>query len=214
MAARVFPSRSRRFRHRVWGRWGLAGVLAAVAALCAGVTVASAGSSRTATAAREAKALTQNWPAAKASLYQRGVLAAVPANPPAKPPAQVAVPVPGVPTVVIPDARQTGISHLKQAPFGSGEFAVTDSYSGTIKGRWYVAYAGTLKGNPPVAGTGGIRILSSDPAATTGHITEVGTFPALGTTSLTITAYTGNTLTLTTQSGAAMTFNLDSLTYG
>jgi hypothetical protein len=51
-------------------------------------------------------------------------------------------------------------------------------------------------------------------ASPRGYITTVGTFPVPGSTSLTVTAYTGDTLTLATQSGTVLIFNLDSLTYG
>ena len=86
-----------------------------------------------------------------------------------------------------------------------------NSYSGVVKGRWTVAYAGTVGGDGPSAHQGGLRILSSDPGGNT-NITDLGTFPVAGTTSLKVTAYSGTVITLTADTGATLRFDLATLT--
>lgn len=198
------------------GRRGLAFVICAVAALSVGIGVAGAhgsGGGRADVLSR-AKARSAQWPTDKASLYEQGILKAFPPNPKPKP-AQAQskpMPAPGVLSVVRPPVRRTGISTLRQAPFGSADFIVTNTYSGLVHGRWYVAYAGALGSNGVGRGEGGVRVLSSD-AASTSDITDLGTFPVPGSTSLKFTGFAGDTLTLV-DSKTMHTFNLDTLTFG
>jgi hypothetical protein len=180
----------------------------------AGIAAAQAGSARTSALSR-AQAQSAGWPAAKAKLYREGVSKAFPVKPATKPVSTQPRPVaaPGVPAVVVPDARKAGISGLREAPFSSADFAVQNSYSGLVKGRWYVAYAGTLGGDLGSAGEGGVRVLSADATRNTG-IKDLGTFPVAGTRSLKVIAYSGNSITLVANTGATFTFNLNTLSYG
>jgi hypothetical protein len=203
-----------RGRHYL-GRKALVVVIGGAFALSIGVGVAAAqnGSARTVALSR-ARAVSAGWPSAKAKLYQQGVARAFPVTPKAKPDLAKPGPqaAPGVPTIVVPDARQHGISNLRQAPFGTADFAVRNSYSALVKGRWYVAYAGTIGGDVATSGEGGIRVLSADATQNNG-ITDLGTFAAAGTRSLEVTAYSGDTITLVANTGATFIFNLDTLTY-
>jgi hypothetical protein len=214
------PNRRRRAGglrgRRYVGRNGLLLLIGGAVAVFIGAGIASAqdGSSRTA-ALSQADARSAGWPAGKAHLYREGVAKAFPIKPAAKPARSEPqpMPAPGVP-VVVPAARRTGISNLRQAPFGSQDFAVQNSYSGLVKGRWYVAYAGTVGGEGASSGQGGVRVLSADASqnADTG-ITDIGTFPVAGTTSLKVTGYAGDSITLLANTGATYTFNLDTLSY-
>lgn len=200
---------------RYVGRNALVLVAGGVVALSAGAGIAAAheGSART-TALTRAQAQSAGWPAAKARLYREGVSQAFPVRPARKPASSPAQPAaaPGVPTVVVPDARKTGISGLREAPFSSASFAVQNSYSGLVKGRWYVAYAGTTGGALRSAGQGAVRVLSAGATQNTG-ITNLGTFPVSGTTSLKVIAYSGDSITLRANTGATFRFNLDTLSY-
>ncbi len=200
-------------RHRrLPGRRALVLVVGGVVAVSigAGIAAAQGVSARTA-ALSSAQAQSAGWPAAKARLYQQGVAKAFPVKPAMKPAVAPAA-APGVPVVVVPDARQAGISDLRQAPFGTADFAVQNSYSNLVKGRWYVAYAGTVNGSSTSA-VGGVRVLSADATQNT-DITDLGTFTVPGTTSLEVTGYSGDSITLVANTGATFTFNLDTLSFG
>ena len=200
---------------RAFGRRGLPIVIAGMAVVSIGIGIASAqGSSARTQALRQAQGVAAGMPAAKASLYQQGVARAFPAKPAAKPVQASAHPVaaPGVPVVVGQDSRITGIAEMRQAPFPSADFAVQNSYSGPVHGRWYVAYAGTVGGAGATARQGGLRIMSADAEANT-HIATVGTFPAPGTESLKVIAYSGSQITLLTDTGATLKFDLSTLSY-
>jgi hypothetical protein len=183
------------------------GCVAAVS-VGAGVAAAQGGGSPRTSALNAAQAQSAGWPAAKARQYQQGVARAFPVTP-AEKPAVAPTAAPGVPAVSVPAARQAGISDLRQAPFGQADFAVQNSYSGPVNGRWYVAYAGTLGSS----GEGGVRVLSADATQNT-DITDLGTFSVPGTTSLEVTGYSGDSITLVANTGATFTFNLDTLSFG
>ncbi len=200
---------------RYLGRNALAFVAGGAIALSVGAGIAAAqdGSARTVALSR-AQTQSANWPAAKARLYRQSVSKAFPAKPARKPISTQPQPAaaPGVPAVRVPDARHTGISGLREAPFASAGFAVQNSYSGLVKGRWYVAYAGTVGGDHGSAGQGGVRVLSADAAQNT-DIRNLGTFPVTGTRSLKVISYSGDSIKLVANTGATFTFNLDSLSY-
>jgi hypothetical protein len=198
---------------RFAGRSAMVLAVASAVALCVGAGIAAAqpGSARTQALTRAA-AQAAGWPAAKSRRYLKGISGAFPANPLKKPAAPGPVAAPGVPSVVVPDARRPGISSLRQAPFGPEDFAVLNSYSALIKGRWYVAYAGTAHAGPGSSGEGAVRVLSADATQNT-DITDLGTFPVAGTASLKVTAYSGDTITLVSNTGATFNFNLATLTY-
>lgn len=125
-----------------------------------------------------------------------------------EPPGNTPRPAPGLPYYSVGADRVSGISHWRQAPFGTETFAATGHYSGMVNNRWYVVYAGTIGGQGADAGTGGIVIQTFDAKSDT-HEVDLGPFPDKGTRQLTIVSVSGDVLTLTSQSGATTTFNLE-----
>ncbi len=193
------------------GRGGLALVVAGIAVVGVGVGFASAQDSSPLSRALQQAHLDQ-MPPAKAELYKKGIEQAFPAAHANKPNQATAQSAPGVPDIEVKGDRSAGISDLRQAPFSSSTFAVEDSYQGMVKGRWYVVYAGTVGGEGPTAGQGGLRIMSADPGQNT-NVADVGTFPAAGTSSLKVSAFSGTMLTLTTNTSTTLTFDLATLAY-
>lgn len=195
-------------------RVGLIAV-AGVAAVGIGVGIANAqqGASPRDHALQIAAQQASAMPSAKAKLFTAGVAGAFPSHGASKP-AQPTGPAeaPGAARVSVPDNRTPGISSLHQAPFAAADFAVQNSYSAKIKGRWYVAYAGTIGGDRADSGQGGVRVMSADPGANT-DMQDLGTFAQAGTTSLKVTASTGTVITLVSNTGATVTFDLSTLSY-
>jgi hypothetical protein len=100
----------------------------------------------------------------------------------------------------------------KQAPFYSGEFAVSNAYLAPVgNGRWYVVYAGSKIDDNGVA-QAAIRAYTDDGQG--GSIVLLGTFlaPVKGA-SLTLTAGDGALLTGKIDGSVTVTFDLGSLTY-
>ncbi|HEX2857949.1 MAG TPA: hypothetical protein VHO26_10830 [Propionibacteriaceae bacterium] len=206
------PGRPRvRSTTRRMGVVAAAGV--AVIGLGVGIAQAQQGESPRSHALRLAQEQAASMPSAKAKLFTDGVARAFPSKGAAKP-AQVVGPAaaPGAAHANVPDARVPGISDLRQAPFAPVDFAVQNSYSAKVKGRWYIAYAGTVGGNKADAGQGGVRVMSADPGANT-NLQDLGTFPVAGTTSLKVTAGSGTVITLVSGTGATYTFDLSALSY-
>jgi hypothetical protein len=117
-------------------------------------------------------------------------------------------------------ARVPGIvsTGLNEGPFPPGEFTVSNVWTGPFAGVWYLVYAGEAL-NPstgdPVGG--GIRIYSLpiDPNAADQSLRFVGAFAAPGSPGkLTIATASGNVLTLSTDSGSTLRFDLATNTFG
>ena len=203
-----------------WGRRsGVRGIgliaVAGVATIGVGIGIAYAqDNSPRAHALRAAAAQASGMPSAKARLFTEGVAHAFPSQPADKPvhPTVGPAPAPGVARVTIPDNRAAGISSLRQAPFAPVDFSVQNSYSALIRGRWYIAYAGTTGGDEANAGQGAIRVMSAGPGANT-DLKDLGTFASPGTASLKITSHTGTAITLATDTGSSVTFDLSTLGY-
>lgn len=200
------------------GRRGTVVAVSAVAVLCAGVALGTGDADAKGTSARSqalgrAAAQASAMPSAKARLFTQGVDKAFPSQVADKPGQQTPAPAPGAAQPSVADNRVPGISSLRQAPFAPVDFAVQNSYSAKIKGRWYVAYAGTIGGEGADRGLGGIRILTADPGANT-DLRDLGTFAASGTTGLKVTSHSGTTITLVSDTGDRLTFDLATLTFG
>ena len=188
--------------------------VAGVAAVGLGVGLAQAqqGETPRAHALRLAEAQASTMPSAKGRLYTQGVAGAFPSQVAKKPGQATPAAAPGVAQVTVPDSRVPGISSLRQAPFAPVDFAVQNSYSARVKGRWYVAYAGTIGGDSADRGEGGLRVQSADPGANT-NMQDLGTFAAPGTTSLKVTSSSGSVITLVSGTGTTFTFDLSTLSW-
>lgn len=182
------------------------------AAVSSAPTTSTASNTAREIALSRARAMVSGWPADKAQRLLSEVSVAFPTDPPPKPLQTGPEPAPGIPSLNEPVARVPGISNLREAPFFNDSFPVTNNYSQMVAGRWYVLYAGTIGPAGPSAGEGGVRVLSVD-ATTNNDLVNLGTFPAPGTTKLTVTAGSGTSVTLTADTGAILTFDLATLSF-
>ena len=153
--------------------------------------------------------VTAGWPAAKAQLYdqEQRALAQARANPrPKLPSAGLA------PAAQAAPQRQAGIIAMRQGPFPRSTFDVRDVWQGPVGSDWVLAYAGAAPDAPAASPTrGAIRVYTETADL---HLTLLGTFPAAeGTGPLTITAISGTLLQLRTDSGATLTFDLQTRQY-
>jgi hypothetical protein len=111
-------------------------------------------------------------------------------------------------------ARHAGIMRLTEGPFSAGVFTVKDAYQGPADGTWLLAYAGARVNVSTGAPAGGALAIYSQRNASD-LLRLVGTFDAPSITGpLTITGVHGDILTVKTQAGAVLTFNLKTDTYG
>jgi hypothetical protein len=117
---------------------------------------------------------------------------------------------PQAPTAQPAPARQAGISNLPQGPFLSGYFTVRNSWQGPINGEWILAYSGAKPGADGVADAGGIVLYTETINQQGGFdLHPLGMFLApAGTTTLVITEQQGTVLSLTSETGKQLTFNL------
>lgn len=114
---------------------------------------------------------------------------------------------PGITDYEVGPDRTPGISRLQQAPFGTETFAATGHYSGMVGNRWYVVYAGTIGPFGKHPNLGGITIQTFGATSDKREI-DFGPYPDMGTHKLTILSVSGNVLTLRTETGATVTFDL------
>jgi hypothetical protein len=187
---------------RRWGRrsaiWlaGIGTALAGTAVLVIAATSAASGSPTSiphaklvrieAQQARVAKSKAEH----KATLsYAAGLKAAQAANGPAQ-------------------TRSAGIVDMHQGPFSAASFDVQNVYQGPANGTWLLVYSGaTINPNTGAVATGALNIYAEPQVG--GLMTFVGVFQApAGTPALTITAASGERLTLRTSHGNELTFNL------
>ncbi len=107
-------------------------------------------------------------------------------------------------------ARTSGVvalpSHL---PFAASEFSATNLYQGRAGSEWVYVYSGEAWTNAAAKqGHGALRIYDS-------HMTLIGVYSAPdGAQSLRIAGAEGNIMTLTTDTGAILTFDLVNHTFG
>jgi len=108
-------------------------------------------------------------------------------------------------------ARTVGITEgMAQSPFPHSQFQVSNFYHGPAGGLWMLVYAGTAL-DASGATQGSLRVLSE---SDTGSITPIGAYDApKPCTTLRITGYSGTILTLVTESGAKIAFDIAKLTY-
>ncbi len=95
------------------------------------------------------------------------------------------------------------------APFSAAEFSATTLYQGRVGSQWVYVYAGEAWTDAAAhQGAGALRIYDS-------HQTLLGVYTAPGaTSSLTITSVHGAVVSLTTNTGATLTFSLATDTFG
>lgn len=117
---------------------------------------------------------------------------------------------PQPPTAQPAPTLQAGISNLPQGPFLSSYFAVRNSWQGPVDGTWVLAYAGDRPGTDGAADAGGMVLYTKTANQQGGFdMHPLGMFLApAGTTSLTIIKQQGTLLSLTSETGKQLTFNL------
>lgn len=168
-------------------------ILAAIAVLVAGVGTALAQSSATA-----------GWPADKAQLYQHEQQALAQARLHPRP----KVPSAGLAPAAQPaPTRQAGIIAMRQGPFPATSFLVRNVWQGPIGSEWILVYAGAERNPTSDAQPSGALRLYTESADM--HLSQIGTFLApAGTGPLTITGVTGDVLSARSDSGAMLSFDL------
>lgn len=154
-------------------------------------------------------AVTTGWPASKAQIYQQQqqALAQARANPRPK------LPSAGVANAPLPSPqRQAGIVSMHQGPFPPSTFVVRNFWQGPVGSEWVLAYAGATQESPDrPPQLGAVRLYSESASM---QLSEIGVFPAApGTAPLTITAANGDVLQLRSDSGATLSFNLQTHLY-
>lgn len=100
-------------------------------------------------------------------------------------------------------ARKAGIVSMKQGPFPTSVFRVSNLWQGPVDNTWVLAYAGAQTRSDGTTGQGAI-VLYIETANTQGgfYLHPLGTFLAPGgTTALTITAGTSTLLHVNSESG-------------
>ena len=101
------------------------------------------------------------------------------------------------------------VANPSHTPFAASDFSATNLYQGYVNSQWVYIYAGEAWTNAAAQqGQGALRIYDS-------HMALVGSYDAPGgAQSLRITGAQGGVLTLTTNTGATLTFNLATHTFG
>ena len=109
--------------------------------------------------------------------------------------------------------REAGFIQMHQGPFSAGVFTVKDFYQGPARKSWLLVYAGSTATKTGAEPDKGAVTVYAEPAPG-GAMTFLGTFIAPGnSTSVTATRASGSDLTLRTEKGQVLTFNLSSLAY-
>ena len=109
-----------------------------------------------------------------------------------------------------------GVVSAAQSPLPSMEFGAVDSWSGPAHGKWIVAYAGDLTHMFAAPPTGAIVLYDEpvNPSAPVQYFHRTGIFPApKGDVRLKIIGYRGVVLTLKTQSGMIIHFDVATHAY-
>lgn len=112
-------------------------------------------------------------------------------------------------TTTTPTLTAGVFAHPGQTPFAADVFSAHSLYQGQVGSQWLYVYAGETWTNYVTRqGHGGLRVYNSDK-----HLLGVYAAPAAAQW-LTIASAHGSVLTLTSDSGATLTFNLATGTYG
>lgn len=119
-----------------------------------------------------------------------------------------------------PQQLPTGIIDHALGPFEPSEFLISNAWQGVVDGRRYEVFAGEL-GNGGAANsqpqTGAVRVYTLSISADNSlSYTDIGTFPASAATAqLTVTSFSGAILTLSSENGQMVTFDVltDQFTY-
>jgi hypothetical protein len=112
-----------------------------------------------------------------------------------------------------PPTRQAGIDDMHQGPFPASSFIVHDFYQGPAQGTWLLVYAGATRDLATGATQRGALQLYAEPQVG-GPLTPVGTFAApTGASPLRVVAAAGTRLTLRTDAGQQLTFDLGTHQY-
>jgi hypothetical protein len=105
-----------------------------------------------------------------------------------------------------PPTRSPGIINMRQGPFPSTDFAVSNFWQGPIGSNWFLVYAGS-----DASGAGALRIYTETPELA---IAYVGTFVAPGqVTALSIVSIDGVDLHTLSANGEVKIFSLAHLAY-
>jgi hypothetical protein len=108
-------------------------------------------------------------------------------------------------------SRQSGIYNFGQAPFSAGSFPARNSWLGLVGTDWLEVYAGGQSSNHDgVPDLAAVRIVEVNETANHCHYEwkPLGDYTLGGHRWLKISAVNGTTMTLTTDDGATVTFNL------
>jgi hypothetical protein len=99
---------------------------------------------------------------------------------------------------------------VQQGPFLSSIFTVRNSWQGPIGSNWVLAYAGAKPNADGTVDQGGIALYTETANAAGGFdLHPLGTFLAPSDNpALTITAVQGNLITVRSENGHTLTFNL------
>lgn len=181
-------------RSVVWTR-GLAALAAATCALALVGVIHAAGG---------LPGAQSSVPPAKATVLARSqqAIATAQARHPTKPAHPTPPPAEPTPTLT------AGIIETHQGPFPNTTFSVANMYRGPVGAQWEVVFAGTAWATFPTAGSGALRIYTI-----TGN--SIGVFAAPGgSMTLRITSVTGAIVRLQSDTGAALSFNLATNTFG
>jgi hypothetical protein len=115
-----------------------------------------------------------------------------------------------LPTAQPAPTRQAGIFNVQQGPFLSSIFTVRNSWQGPIGSNWVLAYAGAKPNADGTVDQGGIALYTETANAAGGFdLHPLGTFLAPSDNpTLTITAVQDNLITVRSENGHTLTFNL------
>ncbi len=194
-------SRHRRLSLAWIGATGVATILAVSA-----VGVASAGSARS----------DQHLPPAKAARLQTELdrLATMPKASKAEVAARLKAQAPGDAAAGrAADAAglSPGIVATQQGPFAATEFTVRNMYRAPVQGVWLFVFAGGARDEAGTITQGGLRIYQR---SASGEYGPVGTFASpAGGGALVVRSASGSVLTLATDSGQIVLFDLGTLKY-
>jgi hypothetical protein len=159
--------------------------------------------------AAQASAGTPPLPAAKAQIeaQEQQQIAAAQVHAPAKVAAQA-------PAAQAAPARQAGIVDMHQGPFAATVFTVRNFWQGPVGANWLLVYAGATRNPDGSTGAGAVRVYTESATSTGDYALHLlGTYAAPRGGPLTITAVSGNLMTLRAATGATLVFNLATTSY-
>ena len=99
--------------------------------------------------------------------------------------------------------HRLAIFQTHQGPLPNSQFSVNNAYVGPVGSQWVIVYAGTLWTSYPSTGIGALAIYDQ------ATLKPIATVKATdGASSLTLISAQGTLLTVKTNTGATLTFNL------